>query len=115
MITEFLIASKRLVESVEFDVNGTQGKGGHGGLTSDKTLRAAGELRILIDRAERATADLAVSALEAAEKTDYFAEAITVAFGERCPDFAWGCHCCEAWLQYDAYMASAPRSKETGE
>lgn len=54
MIPELLIASKRLVESVEFDVNGTQGAGGHGGLTSDKTLRAAGELRILIDRAEHA-------------------------------------------------------------
>lgn len=35
------------------------------------------------------------------EKTDYIAEAITEAFGERCPDFAEGCACCEAWQQYD--------------
>lgn len=32
---------------------------------------------------------------------DYIAEAITEAFGERCPDFAEGCACCEAWQQYD--------------
>jgi len=35
------------------------------------------------------------------EKTDYIAEAIIDAFGERCPDFAEGCACCEAWKQYD--------------
>ncbi len=34
-------------------------------------------------------------------KIDYIAEAITEAFGERCPEFAAGCHCCEAWKQYD--------------
>jgi len=34
--------------------------------------------------------------------TDYLAEAITEAFGERCPDYAEGCHACEAWKQYDA-------------
>lgn len=34
-------------------------------------------------------------------ETDYIAEAITEAFGERCPDFAEGCACCEAWAQYD--------------
>lgn len=61
MIPELLITSKRLVESVEFDVNGTQGAGGHGGLTSDKTLRAAGDLRILIDRAEHAACERAAS------------------------------------------------------
>lgn len=36
-----------------------------------------------------------------AERTDYIAEAITEAFGERCLDFAEGCACCEAWKQYD--------------
>lgn len=53
MIEDFKIAAKRLVESVEFDVNGLHGKGGHGGLTSDKSLRAAGELRIILDRLEK--------------------------------------------------------------
>lgn len=33
---------------------------------------------------------------------DYLADAITEAFGERCPDFAEGCPCCDAWAQYDA-------------
>lgn len=29
-------------------------------------------------------------------------EAITEAFGERCPDFDPGCACCRAWAEYDA-------------
>lgn len=35
-------------------------------------------------------------------KTDYLAEAITEAFGERCADYEPDCHCCRAWRQYDA-------------
>lgn len=54
MIEDLKIAAKRIVESVEFDVNGLHGKGGHGGLTSDKSLRAAGELRIILDRMDKA-------------------------------------------------------------
>lgn len=33
---------------------------------------------------------------------DFIAEAITGAFGERCPDFEPSCYCCQAWAQYDA-------------
>jgi hypothetical protein len=33
--------------------------------------------------------------------TDYIAEAITEAWGERCPDFGPDCPCCRAWKQYD--------------
>lgn len=54
MTQDFIEAVKALIDSVEYDVNGMHGKGGHGGLTSDKTLRAASELRVMIDRAENA-------------------------------------------------------------
>lgn len=40
------------------------------------------------------------------EPTDYIAEAITEAFGERCPEYAEGCHTCEVWKQYDGLMAA---------
>jgi len=33
-------------------------------------------------------------------------EAIIEAFGARCPDFAEGCPCCDAWAEYDALAAS---------
>lgn len=33
---------------------------------------------------------------------DLIAEAITEAFGERCPDFEPSCYCCQAWAEYDA-------------
>lgn len=45
--------AQRLVECVEFDVNGTQGKGGNGCLTSDTTLRTAGEIRVLLHKIGR--------------------------------------------------------------
>ncbi len=32
---------------------------------------------------------------------DYIAKAITEAFGERCPEYAEGCPCCDAWKQRD--------------
>jgi hypothetical protein len=32
-------------------------------------------------------------------------DAITSAFGERCPEYAEGCFCCEAWKQYDELRA----------
>lgn len=35
------------------------------------------------------------------ERTDLIAEAITEAFGERCPDYDKDCWCCRAWQQYD--------------
>lgn len=44
--------------------------------------------------------------VDAEPRTNYIAEAITEAFGERCPDYEPGCHCCEAWKQYDALAAS---------
>lgn len=53
MIDDLIIVAHRLVESVEHDVNGLNGKGGHGGLTSDRTLRTAHEMRIILDRIER--------------------------------------------------------------
>ena len=33
---------------------------------------------------------------------DLIAEAISEAFGERCPEVVQGCPCCDAWAQYDA-------------
>lgn len=39
------------------------------------------------------------------EPTDFIAEAITEAFGKRCPDYAEGCPCCDAWKQYDDLRA----------
>lgn len=33
------------------------------------------------------------------------AEAITEAFGERCPDFEPDCWCCKAWAAFDAIRA----------
>lgn len=46
-------AAKRLIDSVEFDVNGHPiTKGGHGGLVSKETLQARDELRMLISRYE---------------------------------------------------------------
>ena len=43
----------RLIDSVEFDVNGSAGKGGNGGLTSNETMQAAGELRVAVHRVKR--------------------------------------------------------------
>jgi hypothetical protein len=48
----FIAAARKLIQCVEFDVNGIHGKGGNGGLTSDDTLRAAGELRVLLSKME---------------------------------------------------------------
>ncbi|WP_420408661.1 hypothetical protein [Hoeflea sp.] len=43
---------QELIDAVEFDVNGVDGRGGHGGLTSNKTLKAAGALRQIICKLE---------------------------------------------------------------
>jgi hypothetical protein len=40
---------------------------------------------------------------------DLIADAITQAFGERCPDHEPGCFCCEAWKQYDDLKAERER------
>lgn len=37
--------TEELIDSVEFDVNGASGRGGHGGLISIETLKVTGELR----------------------------------------------------------------------
>ncbi|AMX93661.1 MULTISPECIES: hypothetical protein [Mesorhizobium] len=42
---------------------------------------------------------------ESPTTTDFIAEAITEAFGERCPDYAEGCAACDAWKQYDDLRA----------
>lgn len=34
--------------------------------------------------------------------TNRVEEAITEAFGERCPDFQPDCGCCQAWAQFDS-------------
>lgn len=34
---------------------------------------------------------------------DLIFEAISEAFGARCPDFEPDCYCCRAWAQYDRY------------
>lgn len=59
---ELIAAAKALADSVEYDVNGHYGKGGNGGLTSDTTLRASGEVRIIIDRIERNRRHVSVEA-----------------------------------------------------
>ena len=45
-----IAGAKTLIDKVEFDINGTHGKGGNGGLISDETIRAAGDLRIILSR-----------------------------------------------------------------
>lgn len=49
-IDDLIAAASKLAASVEYDMNGTAGQGGNGGLLSDQTLRAAGELRLAISR-----------------------------------------------------------------
>lgn len=51
-MSDVLDAAKKLVDTVEFDCNGVNGKGGNGGLLSDATIKAAGALRIALSRAE---------------------------------------------------------------
>ncbi|WPZ13206.1 hypothetical protein T8J41_13680 [Nitratireductor rhodophyticola] len=38
---------------------------------------------------------------------DLIAEAIEEAFGPRCLETVPGCHCCDAWSQYDSLVARA--------
>lgn len=52
-MNDLIRGAKALIDSVEFDVNGKNGKGGNGGLTSNDTLRMAGQLRVIISRIER--------------------------------------------------------------
>ncbi len=44
--------------------------------------------------------------------SDYIAESITEAFGERCTGFSAGCHCCEAWAQYDDMLELLSRYRD---
>lgn len=44
--------------------------------------------------------------------TDYIAKAITKAFGERCPEYAAGCYCCEAWKQRDSELNAMTDMRE---
>lgn len=53
---DVLKAAKKLITSVEFDVNGVNGKGGNGGLTSNDTLHSAGTLRLILSRHEKGDA-----------------------------------------------------------
>lgn len=39
-------------------------------------------------------------------------EAITEAFGERCPEYAEGCPCCDAWAELDALRREIAELKE---
>jgi hypothetical protein len=43
---------------------------------------------------------------------DALANQITEDFGERCPDYAPGCICCELWKDYDRLTAAGPLSEE---
>ena len=49
-MTDIVKAANKLIECVEFDMNGAGGKGGNGGLLSDTTLRAAHDLRVIMSR-----------------------------------------------------------------
>lgn len=55
-------AAKKLIDCVEFDMNGAGGKGGNGGLLSDTTLRAAHDLRVIISREAFSPAVQAIAA-----------------------------------------------------
>lgn len=47
--------------------------------------------------------------------SELIAEAIIGQFGERCPDVAEDCPCCDAWAEYDRLTASeAAREKLAG-
>ncbi|MEC9244620.1 MAG: hypothetical protein VYB05_07610 [Pseudomonadota bacterium] len=43
---------------------------------------------------------------------DLIAEAIEEAFGPRCLETVPGCHCCDAWSQYDSLVARAEAAAE---
>ncbi len=45
--------AEKLIDSIEFDVNGAAGRGGNGGLTSNDTMQAAGELRVAVHQVKR--------------------------------------------------------------
>jgi len=34
----------------------------------------------------------------------WFARKVKILFGKRCPDYARGCGCCDAWYVYDAII-----------
>lgn len=53
LLDKLVDSTEKLIESVEFDVNGAMGHGGHGGLTSDDTLRMAGEVRFLLSQIKK--------------------------------------------------------------
>lgn len=44
--------------------------------------------------------------------TDYIAEAIEIAFGQRCEVFNPHCHLCRAWKQYDDLRSSLAETLE---
>lgn len=58
-LEELSKAARKLADAVEFDMNGTTGKGGNGGLLSDTTLRAAHEVQAMLSRPSHAN-DIAV-------------------------------------------------------
>ena len=39
-------------------------------------------------------------------------EAIQFYWGERCPDYEWGCPVCAAWKQYDTLREMAQKDEE---
>jgi hypothetical protein len=53
-VADVIAAARKLINAVGFDVNGINGRGGNGGLTSTETVRASDELRLAIYRLERA-------------------------------------------------------------
>jgi hypothetical protein len=87
-MSDILDAAKKLVDTVEFDCNGVNGKGGNGGLLSDATIKAAGALRIALSRVSSQRAHQ-----ETSDKPSPGNETITgeTVRGERCelhPTFA---------------------------
>lgn len=49
---DLISATKRLADAVEFDVNGSHGLGGNGGLTSDEALKAAANAKMVLSEIE---------------------------------------------------------------
>ena len=64
---DLITAARTLLDRVEYDCNGTMGKGGNGGLLNSATIHAAGQLRIALDRHENAAPSSVVMTLETAK------------------------------------------------
>lgn len=52
LISDLIVATKRLADAVEFHVNGAAGHDGNGGLTSDEALKTAANAKLVLSKIE---------------------------------------------------------------